>query len=101
MDDLVQWLRVQLAEDIKSAYQLGTVLSAEGFPADIGVSRDAAGRHARSMVQKAELKQAFFEETVVLYLGLGGTAGRVAERQARMIAAMYADRRGYCEEWRL
>lgn len=100
MDDLMQWLRAQLDEDIKNAYVFGTVISAGGIPAELDIPLEAAGRHARFAVEKAELKRAFFEETVVLYLGLEGSAGRIAERQARMIAAMYANRPGYREEWR-
>lgn len=100
MDDLVRWLREQLASDVKDAYRMGTYLSSQDLPSDLGVSSVQAGQHARFMVQKAELAQAFFEETVVPYLGLEGTTGRLAERQARMMAAMYANRHGYREEWR-
>lgn len=99
VDDLVQFLRDRLADGIETARVTANGMVTVLGP-QMGIEPAAAERQARSTVRAAELKRALFEETIRPYLGTAGPTGRIAERQLRLFAAMYADHRDYREEWR-
>lgn len=99
MDELVQWLRGCLAEEIQTVRAIGNALVTSAA-ARLNIPAEAAEQQARARIGAAEAKRTLFEETIRPYLGTAGPTGRIAEQQARLFAAMYAESSGYREEWR-
>jgi hypothetical protein len=99
VDDLVQFLRDRLDEDVERARTIGNMLITAGL-GRLGITTEAAEQQARSSSYAAEMKAALFEETVRPYLGTAGPTGRIAEQQLRFLAATYCDHRDYRPEWR-
>ncbi|MFJ2004791.1 DUF6221 family protein [Streptomyces chartreusis] len=98
-DDVIAFVRAGLANDIDMARQTGNMLVTRGV-SELGVDRDAAERQARGGVEAAEAARQLFEDTVYPYLGTAGPTGRIAERQLRIMACMFADHAGFQPEWR-
>ncbi|MDX3764030.1 DUF6221 family protein [Streptomyces sp. AK02-04a] len=99
MDELVRFVSARLSDGIDTAHTCGQMLVAHG-DATLGVSSEAAERHARFQVHAAETKRTLFQETIRPYLDVPGPAGLVAEQQLRIFASLYADHPDYRNEWR-
>lgn len=97
-DALAQFVRDRLDEGVDSARRTGNVLILHGAE-QLGVSQEAARRHAWASLHAAESRVRFFEETVVPYLGTAGPTGRIAEQQLRLLAAEFAIHGDYRVEW--
>lgn len=97
-DDLAHFVRDRLEEGVDSARRTGNVLILHGAE-QLGVSPEAARRHAWASLHAAESRVRFFEETVVPYLGTAGPTGRIAEQQLRLLAAEFAVHAEYRPEW--
>lgn len=98
-DEMVLFVREQLAEGIRNAHSVAGVLSAHAV-AEFGASPESAERYAQLQVEAAEAQQTLFEETVRPYLGTAGPTGRIAERQLQLFVLMHANGRGFREDWR-
>jgi hypothetical protein len=98
-EDLAQFLRARLNDDVDQARWMGNMIITRGAPS-LGMAPEVAERNAQRGVRVAEARQTLFEETILPYLGTAGPTGRIAEQQLRIFASMYTDHPDYLQEWR-
>jgi hypothetical protein len=96
--DLVRFVHDRLEEGVDSARRTGNVLILHGAER-LGVSQEAAQRHAWASLHAAECRVRLFEETVRPFLGTAGPTGRIAEQQLRLLAAEFTVHPEYRPEW--
>lgn len=92
-DRLMAFLRARFAEELEKARFASSTVTQD--PERFGVAPEDAARHARFSVATAEVRLTLLEDTVIPHLGTGGTAGRNAEYQLRLLAAPYVEHNDY------
>ena len=93
---LMAFLRAQFTEELEKVRFASSTVTQD--PERFGVAPEDAARHARFSVATAEVHLALLEDTVIPHLGTGGTAGRTAEYQLRLLAAPYVEHNDYPHE---